>query len=151
MSEHLELHPIPLIEARAFCDRTHRKLRAPIGGLFALAAVVGGEVRAVVIVSRPVARGLADDYTCEVTRLASDGTRNACSFLYRAAWRAARALGYRRLITYTMLDESGSSLRGAGFRLAGEYGGGSWSTPSRPRVDLHPQQVKLRWELEVPA
>ena len=90
---------------------------------------------------------LADGFTCEVTRLATDGSRNACSMLYRAAWRAARAMGYRRLVTYTLPEEGGSSLRAAGFRLIGEAGGGSWSRDSRPRVDLHPTQTKLRWEL----
>jgi hypothetical protein len=101
----------------------------------------------VVIVGKPVARMLADGWTCEVTRLASDGTKNACSMLYRAAWRAARAMGYRRLVTYTLAEEPGTSLRAAGFRLIGEAGGGSWSRKDRPRVDLHPTELKLRWEL----
>jgi hypothetical protein len=105
-------------------------------------------VRAVAIVGRPVARHLADGFTAEVTRLASDGTRNACSMLYGAAWRAARALGYRRLVTYTLAEERGASLRGAGWRLVGEAGGGSWNRPKvgRARVDMHPTQRKLRWE-----
>ena len=63
-----------------------------------------------------------------------------------AAWRAAKALGYRRLITYTLNTEPGTSLRGAGWKLIGERGGGSWSVPSRPRVDKHPLQMKLLWE-----
>ena len=66
--------------------------------------------------------------------------------LYGAAWRAVRALGYRRLVTYTLPEEGGASLRGAGFQLIGEAGGGSWSRTDRPRVDLNPMQVKLRWE-----
>lgn len=143
----IELVPITLIEARAFVEGTHRKLRAPIGGLFAIAASDGDRIRAVVIVSRPISRNLADGWTCEVSRLASDGVPNACSMLYRAAWRAARAMGYRRLVTYTLAEEGGASLRAAGFRLVGEAGGGSWSRASRPRVDLHPTQTKLRWEL----
>ena len=60
-------------------------------------------------------------------------------------WRAARALGYRRLITYTLQSESGTSLRAAGWRLVGEAGGGPWNRKGRPRVDLHPTQLKLKW------
>ena len=67
--------------------------------------------------------------------------------LYRAAWRACRAMGYRRLVTFTLASEPGASLRGAGFKLIGKAGGGSWDRPSRPRVDIHPTQEKLRWEV----
>jgi hypothetical protein len=70
----------------------------------------------------------------------------APSALYAAAWRAWRSLGGRRLITYTLPEEGGASLRGAGWRCLGEAGGGSWSRASRPRVDEHPTQIKLRWE-----
>lgn len=139
--------PVTLREARAYVDRVHRHHRAPQGGLFAIGAAQDGEIVGVVIVGKPVARMLNDDYTAEVTRLASDGTSNVCSMLYRAAWRAARAMGYRRLVTYTLGSESGSSLLGAGFRLVGEAGGGSWSRPDRPRVDTHPTEMKLRWEV----
>lgn len=140
------LIPVTLREARAFVGRVHRHHRPPQGGLFAVAAADGDVVRAVVIVGKPVARNLADGWTAEVTRLASDGAANACSMLYQAAWRAARAMGYRRLITYTLAEEGGGSLRAAGWTLVGEAGGGSWSRPSRPRVDLNPTQGKLRWE-----
>lgn len=66
--------------------------------------------------------------------------------LYGAAWRAAKALGYKRLVTYTLPEEGGASLRAAGWRLVGECGGGSWSRESRPREDKHPIQMKYRWE-----
>ena len=62
--------------------------------------------------------------TLEVTRLCTDGTKNACSFLYGKAARAAFALGYRRIGTYTLPDEGGASLRAAGWKLIGERGGG---------------------------
>jgi hypothetical protein len=136
-----------LREARAFVTANHRHHRAPQGGLFAIGLAEAEQVVGCVIVGMPVARMLADGFTCEVTRLTTDGSRNACSMLYRAAWRAARAIGYRRLVTYTLPEEGGTSLRAAGFTLIGEAGGGSWSRDSRPRVDLHPTQVKLRWEL----
>ena len=125
----------------------HRHHKAPQGGLFAVAVSDANDVRGVAIVGRPVARMLADGWTAEVTRVCTDGARNACSMLYAAAWRACRALGYRRLITYTLVTESGASLRGAGWRVVGEAGGGSWSRESRPRIDKHPIQRKLRWEV----
>lgn len=136
-----------LREARTFVEREHRHHRPPQGGLFAIGLEDAETIVGVVIVGMPVARMLADGWTCEVTRLATDGSRNACSMLYRAAWRAARAMGYRRLVTYTLPEEGGASLRAAGFKLIGEAGGGSWSRDSRPRVDMHPTQSKLRWEL----
>lgn len=138
--------PLTLREARAFVAKVHRHHRPPQGGLFALAASDGRNIVAVAIVGRPVARALDDGWTAEVTRLASDGTRNACSLLYAASWRAARALGWRKLITYTLQTETGVSLRASGWRCVGEAGGGSWSRKVRPRVDVHPTQGKLRWE-----
>ena len=143
----LELQPITLKEARAAVTAWHRHHPAPQGGFFAVAVNNGEEVRGVAIIGRPVARMLADGYTAEVTRVAPLGDRNACSMLYSAAWRAARALGYRRLITYTLPEEGGASLRAANFRCVGQAGGGSWSRQNRPRVDTHPIQRKLRWEV----
>lgn len=143
----LALCPCTLREAHTFVARYHRHHGAPQGGLFAVAASDDDDVVGVAIVGRPVARMLADGYTAEVTRLCVlDGARNAPSLLYAACWRAARALGYRRLVTYTLPTESGASLRGAGWRLIGSAGGGSWSRKERPRVDMHPTQGKLRWE-----
>jgi hypothetical protein len=146
----LAVVPCTLREAQSFVTQHHRHHRAPQGGLFAVGAAeidAGGAVMvAVAIVGRPVARRSQDGWTCEVTRLCSTGARNACSLLYAACWRAARALGWRRLITYTLPEEGGASLRAAGWRCIGEAGGGSWSVPSRPRVDTHPLQTKLRWE-----
>ncbi len=144
----LSLAPITLGEARAYVSAEHRHHRAPQGGLFAISAVRDGQVVGVVVVGRPVSRIIAqDDFTAEVTRLCTDGTRNACSLLYGAAWRACRAMGYRRLITYTLASEPGASLHAAGWKCIGEAGGGSWSCKSRPRVDTHPLQTKLRWEV----
>ena len=142
----LLLTPITLKEAFLFVANHHRHHRPPRGGLFAVAVSAGARIRGVAIIGRPVARLLQDDFTAEVTRLCTDGTPNACSMLYGAAWRAVRALGYRRLVTYTLRDEGGASLRASGWRMIGEAGGGSWSRKSRPRIDTHPTQRKLRWE-----
>lgn len=145
----IDVAPITLRNANAYVAERHRHHRPARGCLFCIAAVsieTGGDVVGVAIVGRPVARALQDGYTAEVVRLCTDGTRNACSPLYGAAWRAARAIGYRRLVTYTLPEEGGASLRGAGWTLVGEAGGCSWSRPSRPREDKAPTQTKFRWE-----
>lgn len=139
--------PLGLDEANAFVREHHRHHQPVPGHKFSLGvADEAGAVRGVAIVGRPVARMLDDGWTLEVNRVATDGAKNACSMLYGACRRAAFALGYRRLITYTLPEEGGASLRGAGWKCVGEAGGGSWSVPSRPRVDKHPLQLKLRWE-----
>lgn len=140
--------PITLEEANAFVSTHHRRHRPVVGHKFSVAVAAGDDIRGVAIVGRPVARGNDNGLTLEITRCCTDGTRNACSALYAAAWRVARALGYRRLITYTLPDEGGASLRGAGWRLVGARGGGNWNTPSRPRVDtaVHLRGQKLLWE-----
>lgn len=143
----LAIIPCDLADAFAFCDTYHRHHRAPIGGKFAVACAEGESVVGVAVVGRPVARGLDDGWTAEVTRLVTTGERNACSMLYRACWRAARAMGYRKLVTYILATEPGTSLRAAGFKMVGEVRGRSWDTPTRPRIDRHPTQGKLRWEL----
>jgi len=141
----LKLLPISISDAKVWVQNLHRHHRPPLGGLFALAAERSGAVVGVVVVGRPVARRSDDGYTCEVTRCATDGTRNACSFLYGAAWRAAKALGYRRILTYTLPEEGGASLRATGWLEVGDAGGGSWSCPSRPREDNHPLSIKTKW------
>ena len=142
----LALTSMTRAEAQAFVRAHHRHHKPSVGDVFCLGASDGEKIVGVAVVGRPVARALCDGATLEITRLATDGTRNACSFLYGASWRAARALGWRRLVTYTLPSEGGASLRAAGWRLIGEAGGGSWSRPSRPRVDTAPLQVKIRWE-----
>jgi hypothetical protein len=143
----IDLVPMTLREARAYVEQHHRHHRPPQGGLFAVGAAAGDRVVGVAIVGKPVARLANDGWTAEVVRVATDGTQNACSLLYGACWRAARALGYRRLITYTLPSEGGASLRAAGWTVVGECGGGSWSRRGRPRVDTHPTQRKLKWEV----
>lgn len=144
----LVIVPVSIGDARAFVDQVHRHHKAPVSGLFAVAVAEGEAIVGVSIVGRPVARMAQDGFTAEVTRLATDGTKNACSMLYAASWRAARALGYRKLITYVLASESGDSVRAAGWKCLGECGGGSWSRVSRPRVDRAPTQTKVRWEME---
>lgn len=144
----LRVVPCDLLEANAFVRQHHRHHQPVPGHKFSLAVSDSTDtVRGVAIVSRPTARMSDDAMTLEVVRVATDGCRNACSALYGAARRATFALGYTRLLTYTLPAEGGASLRGAGFKLIGEAGGGSWSRGTRPRVDRHPLQSKLRWEV----
>jgi hypothetical protein len=142
----LQLCPIFQDEAKAFVQQNHRHHKAPVGSIFQIACVKDDEIVGVIIVGRPVSRNLQDGYTAEVTRLATDGTRNVCSKLYSAAWRAARALGYNKLITYILDSEPGTSLRASGWKEVGSAGGGSWSSKARPRVDKHPLQTKIKFE-----
>ena len=139
--------PMTLAEANAFVEQHHRHHHRVVGHLFSIGAEDDGVIVGVAIVGRPTARMLQDGYTAEVTRLCVlDGIHNACSMLYGACWRAARAMGFRRLVTYTLPEEGGTSLRAAGWKCIGEAGGGSWDRKDRPRVDKHPTQTKLRWE-----
>jgi len=142
----LRLTPVTWPEATAFITEHHRHHTPPRGWKFGVAVTDGTDVRGVITVGRPVARHLDDGVTLEVTRCCTDGARNAASMLYGAAWRAAKALGYQRLVTYTLDTEPGTTLRAAGWRLVGRTSGGSWDCPSRPRVDVNPTQPKLRWE-----
>lgn len=140
--------PISLDEANAFVEQYHRHHKATQGHKFSIGLSDGEKIRGVAIVGRPVSRFLDDGWTLEVTRCCTDGIPNGCSKLYRTAWEATRILGYRRLITYTLKEEGGASLRGAGMRLVGEAGGGTWNRKARPRVDTHPLQQKFIWEFK---
>jgi len=148
----VQLQPITLTEAREFVSLHHRHHAAPVGGKFAIGLNDGERVIGVAITGRPVARVFDDGFTAEVTRLCVlDGYQNACSMLYAASWRAARAMGYRKLITYVLGSETGVSLKASGWRCVGAAGGGSWSRANRLRVDSHPLQPKLRFEIGIQA
>ena len=102
----LSLCPTTLAEANEFVRRLHRHHGPVVGHKFSIAVTDGEEVRGVCIVGRPVARRLDDGWTLEVNRCCTDGAKNACSMLYGAAWRAAKAMGYKKVITYTGQQES---------------------------------------------
>ena len=145
----LQLVPVSFEEACGFVAMWHRHHRPPVGHKFSLGVAEGEKLVGVAMVGRPVARHMDDGRTLEVNRTATDGTRHANSMLYGAAWRATKALGYRRLITYTMEGESGASLRGAGWRVVGELAARrGWMTPSRPRDDRGVDRVpRTLWEV----
>lgn len=143
----LTVVPLPLDEANAFVAQHHRHHQPTVGHKFSIGVSDdAGTVRGVAIIGRPVARRLDDGMTLEVNRVATDGCPNACSALYGAARRAAWALGYKRLVTYTLDTEPGTSLKASGWRCMGKAGKPSWNCPSRPRVDKAPAQMKMRWE-----
>ena len=142
----LRLQPITFAEARDFIERYHRHHQPPLSWKFGVAVRDGDRIVGVAVAGRPVSRFLDDGWTVEITRLCTDGTHNAASMLLSAIWRAARALGYTRAITYTLQTESGASLRAASWKLVGAAGGGTWNRPNRRRVDKHPTGRKLLWE-----
>jgi len=141
----LQIVPIGFKEACAFVRLHHRHHRPPQGHKFSIGLSNGESIVGVAIVGRPVARRLDDGLTLEVTRLCTDGTRNACSMLYGASWRIAKEMGYREVITYILDTEAGISLKAAGWTCLGRAGGLSWNVPGRPRVDKGPYQLKLKY------
>ena len=143
----LVIVPIKLAEANAFVRQHHRHHQPVLGCKFCIAVCDEERVVGVAIVGRPVARMLDDGWTLEVNRTCTDGTKNANSMLYGACQRATFALGYKKLITYTLAEEGGASLKASNWKCIGKAGGGTWNRESRPRVDLHPLQGKLRWEV----
>lgn len=149
----IEIVPMTLKQANRFVEREHRHHGEVRGQKFSIGCAVGDEIVGVVIVGRPVSRVLDNGWTLEVLRCCTDGTKNACSALYAAAWRASRAMGYKKLVTYTLASESGVSLKAAGWRVVAEVRGGSWSRRDRPRVVKNPAQLefKFRWEKEEDA
>jgi DNA adenine methylase len=145
----LTVVPVTFRQACQFIDAHHRHHRPPQGMRFALGATDGPTLVGVATVGRPVARHLDDGATAEITRVATDGTRDANSMLYAACWRAARAMGYQRLVTYTQAGETGASLQAAGYQptahLPPHHG---WDRPSRPRPGDHSgDMARTRWEI----
>lgn len=131
----LHLVPVTFADACGFIAMWHRHHPPPQGMKFAVGAADDtGMLIGVAVTGRPVARHLDDGTTLEVTRVATDATPNVCSMLYAACWRAAKALGYLRLVTYTQAGETGASLRAAGWQVIAERPAcPGWDRPSRPR------------------
>jgi hypothetical protein len=136
--------------AQEFIREHHRHNSPPQGHKFSIGLMEGERLIGVVIVGRPIARAQNDGYTAEITRCCVlDNQRNANSKLYGVAIRAARAMGYRRVITYTLPEESGASLKAVGFQLDGLTASNSngWNMPGRPRKtpEKYPTGSKNRW------
>ena len=121
----LRIVPVTLEQANAVVARLHRHNKPVVGAKFCIGVQQGDQLVGVAIVGRPVAPKLDDGFTAEITRVCTDGTRNAASALYGACRKAARAMGYDRIFTYTLPEEGGASLRAAGFKLDKDDAGGS--------------------------
>ena len=145
----LILRPITLRAAQAFITGNHRHNKPPAGWKFGTSVWHGETLVGVATAGRPVARMLDDGTTLEVNRTCTDGTRNANSMLYGAIWRAAKAIGYVRCITYTQAGEDGASLRAAGFvRVAEIAAAPGWDRPGRKRAEIGSGGVRRqRWEI----
>jgi hypothetical protein len=130
----LHLVPISLADAKRYIAEQHRHNDPPTGHRVSVGiADEDGRLRGVGVLGRPLARKSDDGVSAEVYRVATDGVPNGCSMLYGALVRAAWALGYRRVLTYTLEEEPGTSLRAAGWQSDGMAGGGDWATPSQPQ------------------
>ncbi len=148
--ERLHIAPVTLRVAQAYVDQHHRHLPAPRGAKLAIAVRdTRGQLRGVAILGRPVSRHLDDGSAIEVTRVATDGCRNACSALYGAARRVAQALGYERLFTYTLGTDPGTSLRASGWMNERTTRGGTWSRRARPRAIGRDEGQKRRWRMDL--
>ena len=147
----LTVVPLSLRTANAIVDRWHRHHKPCRGHKFSLGVIDdSGELHGAAIVGRPVARAVPHEEVLEVTRLVTDGTPNACSMLYGAAARAGKALGYRKIQTYILDSETGTSLKAAGWKLDGQVRGRQWEhTDGAPRRTDQPTCDKQRWALEL--
>lgn len=143
----LRIVPVNRDQAFAFIAAWHRHHPPPVANVWAVGVASGDTLVGVATVGRPVARAYQDGQTCEVTRVATDGTANACSALYGASWRAAKAMGYARAVTYTQDGESGASLRAAGWvNAARRLARAGWDMPGRRRSDDAYRSVdRLLW------
>lgn len=147
----LRLVPLSLKAANELVADHHRHARPARGCIAVVGLADGTELVGAAIIGRPVARALQDGFTAEVTRLVVIGeVPNGCSMLYGAAWRAARALGYTRLVTYTLQSESGASLRAAGWRVVAESSRGQranpWTSTRETGYEATERQLRFRWE-----
>jgi len=149
----LQLIPITLREANDFVAEYHRHngRTSRNGGKFAIACGTDEGLMGIAIVGNPLSATLMDGFTAEVLRVCvrPESPKNSCSMLYAASWRAWKAMGGKKLITYTLQTESGASLRGAGWRIVGQCQPGTWNRPNIDKIrkwqPIYGQQ-KLRWE-----
>jgi hypothetical protein len=143
----MRARPLTVKQANELIATLHRHHKPVVGHRFTIGAEVEGRIVGAAVVGRPVAR-MVEQYTvAEVTRLVTDGTKNACSFLYAACARAAEAMGFDYIQTYILTTEPGTSLRAAGWVLAATTAGGDWNHAARKgrRTD-QPMGEKQRWE-----
>ena len=148
----LQVVPLTLAQANDLVARWHRHHRPVVGHRFSLGMLDDGELVGAVIVGRPVARAVEQYHVAEVTRLVTNGSHNACSFLYSAAARVAKAMGFTKIQTYILETELGTSLKASGWHYEETTAGGDWNhskaNAGTRRVD-QPQGPKQRWVREL--
>lgn len=140
----MEIRPITLRTASEYINLHHRHHHATAGCKFSIGCYEGNTLVGCAVCGRPVSRHYDDGLTCEINRVCTDGTRNACSMLYGACCRIAKAMGYKKIITYTLISEDGASLKASNFVDEGEAGGTHW-TGTRNRGQDIPAERKRRW------
>lgn len=140
----MEIRPITFKEASEFINKYHRHLKATVGHKFSVGCYDDGKLVGVAVCGRPVSRFYDNGFTCEINRLCTDGTKNACSMLYGACCRIAKEMGYKKIITYTLQSENGSSLKASNFICEGIAGGTHW-TGKRNKGQNIPNEMKIRW------
>lgn len=141
----MKIAPITFREASQYINEHHRHHNATIGCKFCISLIDDAKlIHGVAVCGRPVSRILDDGYTLEINRVCTDGTKNACSMLYGACIRIARIMGYKKVITYTLISENGASLKASNFVCDGEAGGTHWNG-KRNRGQAIPSEMKLRW------
>ena len=146
----LKIRPCTLKQANELVASIHRHHKPCVGHRFSLACYDDDKLVGVVICGRPVAR-MCDAYgTLEILRCATDGTANVVSKLYGAVCRAADAMGFHTVQTYTLPEEGGASLKASGFQFLGEAGGGQWVHTHGPRRTDQPTGTKWKWAKEFP-
>lgn len=145
----LRIVPIRQKDAKEYIKNTHRHHKPPVGSVFQVAIRKGDYIRGVAMCGRPVSRALDNGLTIEVNRVATDGVPNGCSKLYGACARIARELGYKKIITYILGSESGTSLKASGWINEGPAGGGRWKYKDQIRNNDHPLEVKQRWSKDL--
>lgn len=141
----LQIRPITLKEANAYVEKNHRHHKATVGCKFSISCYKEKQLVGVAICGRPVSRYLDNGETLEINRVCTDGTKNACSMLYGACVRIAREMGYKKVITYILESEDGTSLRAANFILEQEQAGGTHWTGCRDLQQELPFELKKRY------
>lgn len=145
----LHIRPISLKEANSFVSSHHRHHKATVGHKFSVACVDGERLCGVAICGRPISRYLDNGEVLEISRLCTDGTYNACSKLYGACAKIAKDMGYKKIITYILESENGTSLRASNFICEGEAGGEMWTGTRSGRDNGVPKEKKTRWSKDL--
>lgn len=146
----MRILPITIKQADHFVHDHHRHNKKAGNGKFAIAAYDGDSLVGVAIAGRPRSRRLDNGKTLEVYRVCTIGHRNATSFLYARVRRIGQLMGYEKFITYTLQEESGSSLFAIGATIEKEVNHTKqWNDHKSTKRSVQPVTVmpKLRWKL----